>query len=134
MCAEHAVGGMANVVTLRCGHPNCSKRPSYGMAGSMKAEMCAEHALDGMVDVVSKRCGHPNPKRPSYGMAGSKKPNMCAEHAPWMTWSTWSTRAAATPTVPRSHSCAALIALVGKATAKQTVGYFCSSRTRDGRL
>ncbi len=62
---------MVDVRSKRCSHPNCSKRPSYGMAGSKKADMCAEHALDGMVNVLHKksRCGHPScSKRPSYGM------------------------------------------------------------------
>ena len=39
--------GMANVVSKRCAQLNCLKVPSYGMAGSKKAEMCAEQLWTG---------------------------------------------------------------------------------------
>ena len=56
--------------------------PSYGVAGSKKAEYCAQHALEGMVHVRSKKCaGDGCSKQPSYGVAGSKKAEYCAQHA-----------------------------------------------------
>ncbi|CAN0008214.1 unnamed protein product, partial [Pylaiella littoralis] len=32
----------------KCTHRGCSKRPSYGVAGTKTAEFCCEHAKDGM--------------------------------------------------------------------------------------
>ena len=59
MCLEHVLDGMFNVVNKKCTHPGCSKRLSYGIAGSNKAETCMKHAAVGMIHVKSKRCGHP---------------------------------------------------------------------------
>lgn len=73
---------MINVISKRCDFQGCSKHPSYGVAGSKKAEFCVAHAQEGMVDVCSKRCGHPGcTKRSSYGTPGSKKPQFCIHHA-----------------------------------------------------
>ncbi|CAM9729124.1 unnamed protein product, partial [Ectocarpus fasciculatus] len=36
-CSQHAQKGMISVVTKRCGHPGCTKRPSYDSTGSKKA-------------------------------------------------------------------------------------------------
>ena len=41
-CRDHAEGGMVNVVSKRCTHHGCAKRPSWGKAGS-KAEYCRDH-------------------------------------------------------------------------------------------
>ena len=49
---------MVNVVSKRCAHHGCAKGPSYGKAGSKKAEYCRDHAEDGMVNVTHKRCAH----------------------------------------------------------------------------
>lgn len=55
MCLQHALGGMVNVVERRqCSHPNCPTWPSYGMAGSSKAEMCLQHASYGMVYLIRR--------------------------------------------------------------------------------
>lgn len=80
MCAKHALEGMVDVVNKRCGHPSCSKLPSFSMAGTKRRVMCAEHALDGMVSV--KRCCHPYcSKRPHFDTSGNMKAGMCLEHA-----------------------------------------------------
>ncbi|CAM9765281.1 unnamed protein product [Sphacelaria rigidula] len=73
---------MVNVRDKRCGEEGCVKYPSYGVAGSKKAEFCSKHAGAGMVNVVNKRCGEEGcVKYPSYGVAGSKKAEFCFKHA-----------------------------------------------------
>ncbi|CAM9901225.1 unnamed protein product [Sphacelaria rigidula] len=69
---------MVDVGKRTCGDEGCSTRPSYGVAGSKRAESCSQHARAGMVDVVTKKCGHQAcPMRPSCGVAGSKKAEYC---------------------------------------------------------
>lgn len=58
-CSKHAKQGMTNVVRKKCGHPGCTKIPSFGIVGSKKAEFYSKHAKPGMCNVKSKRCGHP---------------------------------------------------------------------------
>ncbi|CAM9896912.1 unnamed protein product [Sphacelaria rigidula] len=79
---------MVNVVHKGCGYEGCSTQPSYGVAGSKKAEFCFKHATAGMVDVKnevrlrSKRCGYEGCYTcSSYGVAGSKKAEFCSNHA-----------------------------------------------------
>jgi len=43
---------LCDVVSPRCVHPGCTKRPSYGVAGSETAESCVGHKEDGMVDAI----------------------------------------------------------------------------------
>lgn len=51
---------MVNVVTKRCGHPDCNKKPSFGVGGGKKtAELCAKHKQDGMVNVLNSRMQPP---------------------------------------------------------------------------
>ena len=65
---------MANVKHRTCGYEGCSTLPSYGVAGSKKAELCSKHARAGMVNVMNRTCGHEGCSiLPSYGVAGSKK-------------------------------------------------------------
>ncbi|CAM9646995.1 unnamed protein product, partial [Sphacelaria rigidula] len=40
-----------------CGNEGCPKHPSYGVAGSRKAEFCADHVRVEMVNVTNKKCG-----------------------------------------------------------------------------
>lgn len=63
-----------DVVAKRCGHPNCTKRPTYGVEGSKRAELCVGHAEEGMKDVANRRCGFPSwlHKQPTCGVEGSK--------------------------------------------------------------
>ncbi|CAM9260017.1 unnamed protein product [Sphacelaria rigidula] len=73
---------MVNVRNKRCSEDACLKHPSYGVAGSKKAEFCSEHARVGMVNVVTRKCSDDAClKSPSYGVAGSKKAEFCSEHA-----------------------------------------------------
>ena len=77
---EKLKDGMINVVSKSCAHNSCTKRPSYGVAGSRKAEYCSQHASDGMIDVVRKRCAHNScTKHSSYGVAGSRKAEYCSQ-------------------------------------------------------
>ncbi|CAN0546326.1 unnamed protein product, partial [Ectocarpus sp. 8 AP-2014] len=56
-----------------CQEASCTRRASYGKAGSKVLEFCSKHAKEGMVNLIRKRCGHPGCiKLPSYGTAGSK--------------------------------------------------------------
>ncbi|CAM9755844.1 unnamed protein product [Sphacelaria rigidula] len=78
----HARAGMVNVGSKTCGEEGCSKLPSFGMAGSRKAEYCATHARTGMVYVTGKTCREEGcSTSPSFGVAGSKKAEFCATHA-----------------------------------------------------
>ena len=65
-----------------CKHPECDKRPSYGVAGTKEATHCSEHGKErNLVDVISRRCEHSGcDKHPSYGVAGTKKATHCSEH------------------------------------------------------
>ncbi|CAN0506083.1 unnamed protein product [Ectocarpus sp. 12 AP-2014] len=66
----------------QCGHAKCTKRPTYGVAGSKKREFCSQHARDGMVNVNNKRCIQPNCTTiPSFAAVGSKKAEFCSQHA-----------------------------------------------------
>ena len=83
-----AVDGMANVISKRCPHPNCSKAPSYGTAGSKKAEICAEHPWGGMVNQRSQQEMWPPPcstHPPTARLAATKK--RCAQSMLWTGWS-----------------------------------------------
>ena len=67
----------------KCRTLHCRKYPSFGVAGTKKAEHCAQHAPDGMVNVKNKRrrtegCN----KIPSFGVVGTRKAEYCAQHAP----------------------------------------------------
>ncbi|CAM9562707.1 unnamed protein product [Ectocarpus sp. 12 AP-2014] len=57
--AKHAKPGMIDLVSKRCGHLGCMKRPSHGKDGSKRPEFCAQHRQQGTVDIVTRRCDHP---------------------------------------------------------------------------
>ena len=76
------VHSWGRIMGKKCGHPECTTRPSNGIAGSKKPEFCSRHAQDGMVNIYSKRCGHEGcTTQSNYGVAGSKKPEFCGRHA-----------------------------------------------------
>jgi len=77
-CVSQGFGVMIIVRSKKCVSDECPKKPSYGVAGSRKAEYCAQHALEGMVGVYLKKCV---PKLPTYGISGSRKAEYCAQHA-----------------------------------------------------
>lgn len=56
-CTQHAMAGMMNVASKKCGNEGCIKRPSQGVTGSEKREFCAQHAKAGMVNVVNQKFG-----------------------------------------------------------------------------
>ena len=45
---------MVDVWSKTCASDECSRKPSYGVEGSRKAEYCVQHALKGMVNVYSQ--------------------------------------------------------------------------------
>ncbi|CAN0316686.1 unnamed protein product [Ascophyllum nodosum] len=47
---------MVDVIKRKCRTEGCSKRPSFGVAGTNTAEYCAQHAPDGVVDVKRRKC------------------------------------------------------------------------------
>lgn len=66
----------------KCAEEECSKSPSYGVAGSKKAEFCSQHARAGMVNVKSNACVQEDcSKQPSYGVAGISRREFCVQHA-----------------------------------------------------
>eukprot|EP00903_Cladosiphon_okamuranus_P007726 g7486.t1 len=76
---------MVNVLNLkRCGHPDCNKKASFGVAGSKTAKFCSPHKKEDMVDVKNirrKRCGHSDcNEQASFGVAGSKTAEFCRQH------------------------------------------------------
>lgn len=84
VCAEHAPNGTVDVKHKRYSHGCCWRRPSWGMAGSRKAEFCAEYDVpDMMVNLRHTQCSHEGCSKPArYGVAGSRKAEFCSEHAP----------------------------------------------------
>jgi hypothetical protein len=48
-CADHKTGGMINVKSKRCEHPDCKKQPTYNIEGQTIARYCADHKTDGMI-------------------------------------------------------------------------------------
>lgn len=81
-CAQHARAGMVNIKGKKCCHDNCSRVPSYGVAGSGKSEFCAQHARAEMVDVKHKRCGTNGcARRIAYSVTRSGKGELCRQHA-----------------------------------------------------
>ncbi|CAM9293047.1 unnamed protein product [Sphacelaria rigidula] len=72
---------MVDVKSKKCGDEGCSKRPSFGVVGSKKAEFCSKHAMAGMVDVRVGKCGYGGcSKHPSFGVVGSNMTEVCFEH------------------------------------------------------
>lgn len=72
-------------VNGRCGHLDCTKRPTYGLVGTdgeRRAQFCAPHAKPGMVNVSKRRCAVAGcPRHPSFARKGDKTSCFCAEHA-----------------------------------------------------
>lgn len=48
---------MMDVVSRRCQHHQCVRRPLYAMTGQ-RAMFCRTHKDPGMTDVVSRRCNY----------------------------------------------------------------------------
>ena len=51
MCSAHRLPQMVDVVSKRCGEPNCRTQPCYGMIGEAPT-FCAKHKKEGMTNVV----------------------------------------------------------------------------------
>ena len=73
---------MVIVYNKKCRAERCGKQPSFGVAGTKRAEYCAQHALEGMVDVKGRKCRTEGcGTQPSFGVAGTKTMAYCAQHA-----------------------------------------------------
>ena len=78
---RHSSIGMVNIARKRCLGAACTKRPSFGVAGSKVSEYCKQHAKEGMVSFAGKRCvSEACMKRPCFGVTGSKLSLYCKQH------------------------------------------------------
>lgn len=77
--------GMVDVLNKTCGHPTCTKLPSFDLADTKNAEFCVQHAQEGMVNIVAEiGVGiQVAPRLPSHGVEGTKKTEFqfCTRHA-----------------------------------------------------
>lgn len=55
--SRHKAPGMVDIVSRRCKHPQCVRRPLYAVPGQ-RAVLCRIHKEPGMKDVVSRRCDY----------------------------------------------------------------------------
>ncbi|CAN0392606.1 unnamed protein product [Ectocarpus fasciculatus] len=55
---------MVDVNNKKCAHQGCSTTPSFGVAGTKKAEFCREHAKQGMLCLGSSAFPAPHPSVP----------------------------------------------------------------------
>lgn len=73
---------MVNVLSKRCFHDSCTRRPTFNPKGNKTAAFCKKHAEDGFVNVLNTLCSHGSCHRqPSFGVVGSKRPAYCKQHA-----------------------------------------------------
>ena len=95
MRGAHAPPGTRDVVSRRCQHPGCFKKPNFGYE-EKKGLWCRPHAPPDARDVVSRKCEHAGcTKQPHFGRE-EKKARWCSQHAPegsfdvmskrWMLW------------------------------------------------
>lgn len=76
-CVQHAVEGMGHIGKKTCGSNDCSKKPTYGVDGSSRADFCAQKAVKGMAIVGSKTCSRDGClKITSHGLEGGRKPGV----------------------------------------------------------
>ena len=72
---------MLNTKRRLCSDGSCLKRPSYGEAGSKKAEFCSKHARTEMGNVVNKKRGYEGCSTlPSGGVATSRRAEAFYKH------------------------------------------------------
>jgi hypothetical protein len=72
---------MVNVISKRCIHENCNKRPTFNNFGKTTAEYCFSHKLENMVDVINKKCIHENcNKQPAFNNYGETIAEYCFIH------------------------------------------------------
>ena len=73
---------MIGIYSRKCKIEGCSKRPSFGVAGTRMVEYCAQHAQDGMVDVCNRKCRIEScGKHLSFGVTGTRAAEYFAHHA-----------------------------------------------------
>ena len=73
---------MVDVVSKRCSHGSCTKKPFVHVEGSKTAGYCKRHAEDDMVDITHKRGSHSSCTiPPSFNAEGSGTAAFCKKHA-----------------------------------------------------
>jgi hypothetical protein len=71
---------MVNVISKRCIHENCNKRPTL-IIWQNNWEYCFSHKLENMVDVINKKCIHENcNKQPAFNNYGETIAEYCFIH------------------------------------------------------
>lgn len=79
-CKKHQVVGMVDVISPRCLHPDCTKRPYFGEAGAQPL-YCKAHMTGNMLNEVTKLCEYPDcKKQPVFAFPGGKRPSYCLTH------------------------------------------------------
>jgi len=64
-----------------CIHPDCKKRPNFGLIDDKNPTYCVTHKLFGMVNILDKSCIYPDCKKiPSFGLITDKKATYCSVH------------------------------------------------------
>jgi hypothetical protein len=80
-CADHKKDGMINVISKKCQHNNCDKRPSFNIEGQKIPIYCIEHKLNNMINIINKKCAYENCKKtPSYNFRDQKLTKYCVIH------------------------------------------------------
>jgi hypothetical protein len=79
-CSIHKLKGMVNVISKRCFHENCNKRPSFNFENEVPI-YCYDHKLDGMVNVANSKCHHENCSvKPSFNYIDQNQGLYCSKH------------------------------------------------------
>lgn len=79
-CSRHANPGvMVNLDVKRCGHPRCTKWPSYGVEGCKMGGLCPQLTKDRMTYLVEGRGQSPQQQHADTGSVdGSKTAEFCS--------------------------------------------------------
>lgn len=84
-CKQHALHGMVNVVSKRCVHKSCLRRPSWGTLADVAATVCTPHKgdiLGGLLINFRATCNVQSCRRESrWGLEG-RQPTHCSRHGP----------------------------------------------------
>jgi len=81
-CLRHRPSeAFRDLISPRCQHPVCIKRPVFGAQLGAPAFFCRAHCPPGFVDVMNRRCATAGcPKHPSWGFRADGTVRACGEH------------------------------------------------------
>jgi hypothetical protein len=72
---------MVDVLSKRCAHDSCTRRPCFNRPDKKSGLYCSEHKLPGMVDVLGKRCQAPSCHAlATYGKDEFHRAQFCVDH------------------------------------------------------